>query len=342
MSPMGKTIEVATDRAYDQTKTVLPAEVARGVFMRNAPSLQALKLLHMLIATAGGRMADDVRHEIRLADIRAIEGMKNHDRASIQTLFEELRGVVMTFDDSEAMTYTIGGIIDHAVLNYRHELTGEVLVSWYFGRMFRDMAAKSNHWAILDRQTVFHLTSKYSVLLFQHIAALINLQFVNEKTFSIPELRALLGVTEGKLDRFADFNRRAIQPAIEEINHLSRITLKATPKKIGRTVVGVTILWDLKPDRAPVAKELAASKVGRKARQQGTSEVICEPFPASGTIRFTRWEKIAREHLPPPTPDLGMVADAFRNFAAQRDFGLASSGVEKTFIGFCKSFKIRK
>ena len=29
---MGKTIEVAVDRAYDQTKTVLPAEVARGTY----------------------------------------------------------------------------------------------------------------------------------------------------------------------------------------------------------------------------------------------------------------------------------------------------------------------
>ena len=67
---MGKTLEVAADRAFDQTKTVLPAEVARGVYMRNAPSLQALKLMHLMIATAGGRMADPVRHEIRLADIR--------------------------------------------------------------------------------------------------------------------------------------------------------------------------------------------------------------------------------------------------------------------------------
>lgn len=194
---MGKTIEVAADRAFDQTKTVLPAEMARGIYMRNSPSLQALKLLHLMIGTAAGRMADDVRHEIRLADIRAIEGMKNHDRASIRPLFEDLRGVVMTFDDPAAMQETIGGIIDHAVIDYRHETTGEILVSWYFGRMFRDMAAKSNHWAILDRQTVFHLTSKYSVLLFQQITSLINLQFINEKTFSIPELRALLGVTEG-------------------------------------------------------------------------------------------------------------------------------------------------
>ena len=51
---MGKTTEVAADRAYDQTKTVLPKEVARGVYMQHAPSLQALKLMHLMIGTAGG------------------------------------------------------------------------------------------------------------------------------------------------------------------------------------------------------------------------------------------------------------------------------------------------
>ncbi|GAA0616577.1 hypothetical protein GCM10008943_34050 [Paenochrobactrum glaciei] len=338
---MGKTIEVAADRAFDQTKTVLPAEMARGIYMRNSPSLQALKLLHLMIGTAAGRMADDVRHEIRLADIRAIEGMKNHDRASIRPLFEDLRGVVMTFDDPAALQETIGGIIDHAVIDYRHETTGEILVSWYFGRMFRDMAAKSNHWAILDRQTVFHLTSKYSVLLFQHITSLINLQFINEKNFSIPELRALLGVTEGKLEAFGHLNARAIQPAIEEINHLSRFTLKATPKKIGRTVVGITISWAQKTDRAPVAKELGASKVGRKARQQGKSETVYEPFPAEGSIHFTKWEKLARQHVQvSELPDLSFLSNRFRSFAKNRNLELTAHNIEQAFINWCAKYKL--
>ena len=90
---MGKTLDVAQDRAFDQTKTVLPAEVARGVYLRNAPSLAALKLMHLMIGTAGGRMAEPVRHEIRLSDIRKIDGMDNHSRASLTPLFEELRAV---------------------------------------------------------------------------------------------------------------------------------------------------------------------------------------------------------------------------------------------------------
>lgn len=339
---MGKTIDVASDRAFDDTKTILPAEVARGVIVRNIPSLQGLKLMHLLISSAGGRMADDVRHELRLADIRNIKGMKNHDRLTVQKLFEELSGMVMVYDNEKTMFTTMGGLLDHTIIDYRNEVSGDVLVSWYFGRMFREMAASSNHWAILDRQTVFHLGSKYSVLLFQHIASLVNLDRITSKSFTVSELRTMLGVPEGKLERFSHLNSRAIQPAIEEINQLSRLTLTATPKKVGRSVETVTISWEEKPDPTPAKRELNSASVGRKARRVGSAETIIEPFPANGTIHFTRWEKIAREHLPPPIPDLGMVADAFRNFAAQRDFGLASNGVEKTFIGFCKSFKIRK
>jgi len=331
---MGKTIQVAADRAFDQAKTVLPAEVARGVYMRNAPSLQALKLMHLMIATAGGRMAEEVQHDIRLSEIRRIEGMKNHDRASLTPLFEELRAAVLTFDDSEAMEVTIGGFLDEAVIKYRHEVSDDILVSWYFARTFRRMAEESNHWAILDRQTVFHLGSKYSVLLFQHVASLAGLEFVREKTFTIPELRALLGVPEGKLDRFADLNRRAILPAVEEINQLSRLTLTARPNKIGRTVASVTIGWQEKDDPREAKRELAASKVGRKARRDGTSETVPIAFPATGGIAYSpRWLNIKK--AAGCNADNQKIAADFRRFLSDRGIARDAGNIEKMFADFC-------
>jgi hypothetical protein len=341
---MGKTIEVAADRAYDQTKSVLPAEVARGVYMRNAPSLAALKLMHLMIATAGGRMAEPVRHEIRLSDIRRIDGMDNHTRTSLTPLFEELRAAVLTHDDTEAKRVVIGGVLDHAVLDYRHEVSGDTLLSWYFGRMFLDMAEKSNHWAILDRQTVFHLGSKYSVLLFQHVASLAGFDHVRRKSFTIPDLRAMLGVPEGKLMRFADLNRRALIPSIAEINQLSRLTLTATARKIGRTVASVEITWGVKADSAETAKELAGSKVGRKVRRDGSGETPALTFPATGTLKGTEpWDALAREHVTKiqggQVPDLRALTDAFRVWCGTKDIPLDKSGIDRTFIGFCKNYR---
>ncbi len=331
---MGKTTQVASDRAYDQSKTVLPVEVARGIYIENPPSAQALKLMHLLIAKAGGRMANDMQHEMRLSDLKHIEGMRNHDRASLRALFTQLRAAVMVYDDTDAMEEIIGGFVDEIRLNYRHEVSETIVVKWWFGRTFRQIAAQSNHWAILDRQTIFALSSKYSILLFQHIASLVNLDHVNSKSFTVPELRALLGMEGNKLSRFADFNRRAIQPSIAEINQLSRLTLKATPRKTGRSVTSIEISWRVKPDPTEAKRELDYSKVGRKARREGRVEMPVVSFPEAGSLTYSpRWVELKRQAG--CNMDNGMIADKFRRFLNERRIPYDAVNIEKIFSDFC-------
>lgn len=333
---MSKTTQIAADRAYDTTKTVLPAEVARGVYMRNSPSLAALKLMHLLIGTAGGRMAEPVRHDIRLSDIRKIEGMKNHDKASLAPLFAELSAAVLTHDDPEKMVVTIGGLLDFARIDYRHEVSGDLLVSWWFGGAFREMAEQSCHWAILDRQTVFALSSKYSILLFQHIASLVNLEHITSKTFTVAELRAVLGVPEGKIARFANLNRDAIQPSIAEINQTSRLYLTATPNKIGRTVASVTIAWEEKPPegKREAKRELDSHSAGRKARREGTVETPVTAFPATGGITYSpHWIELKR--AAGCNKDNELIASDFRRFCSEKGIPLNAKNIEQVFSSFC-------
>ena len=331
---MGKTIEVAADRAYDQTKTVLPAEMARGTYMQNVPGLAALKLMHLMIGTAGGRMADDVRHEIRLSDIRAIDGMKHHDRASLTPLFAELAAAVLVSDDKQMQAVTIGGLVDEARIDYRNEVSGELLVTWTFRSTFRRMAAESNHWAILDRQTVFHLSSKYAVMLFQHVASLANLGRINAKTFTIAELRALLGVAEGKLTRFANLKAWALTPAVSEINQLSRLMLTVTPNKIGRTVVSVTITWQVKDDPTPAKRELQGHSTGRKTRRDGSAEAVAIAFPETGGITYSpHWIEIKR--AAGCNRDNSLIAADFRRFCDAKGISFDAHNIEELFSTFC-------
>lgn len=335
---MIKTLKVAADRAHDETKTVLPAEVARGVYIENPPSAEALKLMHLLIGTAGGRMADDVRHELRLADIKKIDGMRNHTRATMRKLFVELRGAVIIFDDTEAQCEIIGGFLDQATLDYRREVSDDLLVAWWFGRAFREMAEKSCHWAILDRQTVFALSSKYSILLFQHVASLVNLNHVTSKTFTVAELRAVMGVPEGKLIQFGHFNSRAIQPAISEINQTSRLTLTATPRKVGRTVVSVTLAWEDKPfeQKREAKRELDRPKIGRKARRDKTAEIPVTAFPKAGSIAYSPyWIDLKRRVG--CNADNAKIATDFRRFLNERGISTDASNIEKLFSDFCRT-----
>lgn len=125
-----------------------------------------------------------------------------------------------------------------------------------------------NHESDFDQQTMFHLRGRYSVLLFQIIVNLPDPEHVTHRNFTIPELRNFLGIEKGKLTGFSQINRSAIQPALAQINQISRFTLTATGEKIGRTVVTVEIAWELKPDPTEAKRELERPKIGRKLRRE--------------------------------------------------------------------------
>jgi hypothetical protein len=238
-------------------------------------------------------------------------------------------------------------VLDEAKIDYRDEVNGDLVVTWWFRRTFRHMALDSNHWAILDRQAVFHLGSKYSVLLFQHISSLTNLKHVNSKRFTVPELRAVFGVPEGKLDRFSTLNTRALTPAITEINSdLTRLHLTATLHKIGRTVAEVEIAWEVKEDLTKVKRELDHSKVGRKARRDGTAETPVAAFPEFGSVKDCQpWDEIARDNAPRlegrHVPDLRVLADTFRRWCGEKSIPLDMRNIEKTFTTWCESYSPR-
>ena len=195
------------------------------------------------------------------------------------------------------------------------------------------MAEKSCHWAIMDRQTIFALRSKYSILLFQHIASLVNLKHTNSKTFTVPELRSMFGISEGKSKRFSDLKRNIIKAAIAEINQLSRLTLTATPNKIGRTVASVTIAWTINPDPTEAKRELDRSNIGRKVRLQGTGETPIAAFPAAGSIRYKDpWSQLARENC---NWDSAKIADAFRAWCQERKIKLDAPTIEPIFVNSC-------
>lgn len=335
---MAKTVDVARDRAYDDTKTVMPGEVARGVYLERAPSAQGLKLLLLLLGTAGGAMGEEKQHEIRLADLKRIEGVQNHSRETLRALFVELRGAVLVYEETDSQDEIIGGFIDELRVGGQSDDTGELYIKWWFGRTFRRIASESNHWAIIDRQTVYALRSKFSILLFQHVSSLVNLHHITSKTFTVDEIRAVLGVEGTKLTRFADLRRFAIEPAIEEISQLSRFTVTASPEKVGRSVRRVTISWQLKDDLRTTRRELDQPKVGRKARRDQTVETITDragpAFPASGGIAFdTFWHGIKVQSG--CNMDSTMVAEKFRAFCEQRKIALTSPKIADVFKSFC-------
>lgn len=63
-------------------------------------------------------------------------------------------------------------------------------------------------------------------------------------------------------------------------------------------------------------------------------------FPSSGSISFGSWGDVVRKHAPKPTPDVDIVADAFRRWTTDRGIDLTSPNIERVLISFCRKWRM--
>jgi Initiator Replication protein len=134
---------------------------------------------------------------------------------------------------------------------------------------------QSRAWATIKSHIMYSLRSKYSIRLYEMVERRVGLTKQFEQ-ISIDEFRAYLGVPEGKLERFADFNKHCLKPAIEEVNQLNDFWITVSTVKRGRTVESLLLRWDRKSEEQLrlAHEEREKSRVGRMARWSGTVEDI--------------------------------------------------------------------
>lgn len=134
---------------------------------------------------------------------------------------------------------------------------------------------QSRAWATIKSHIMYALRSKYSIRLYEMIERRVGLTKQFEE-ITVDEFRALLGVPDGKLDRFSDLNKYALKPALEEVNHLTDFVVRIAAVKKGRAVEKLLLSWDRKtPDQVTAAhNERERSRIGRQARWRGEIEDI--------------------------------------------------------------------
>ena len=338
---MGRTLDAARHYADTPNVTIEPKETAGGVFVRNQPGADALKVLHVLIDRAGPDMAEDVTHEIRLRELNAREGIRNHDRSQIRETLRDLAQAVMEFDDTERKQIEMGSVIPHANVDYRDEASGDLTIRWKFGEVFRGLAAASDLYAKLDSAALLAMRSRYAIALLRHCSTHFEKTKTNRQEFSVDHLRQVLGVLGTRHTRFSNLNTHALRPAIAEINATSRWTLEATMHKTGRTVTSVTISWTEKPlaEKREARAELDRHSAGRRQRQDGTAERVADhpPLPESRHhFKNTIWEQAYIDAG--CRADIQKTLDGFREWTGRT----GKPRTPKIFFNFCKGEDGRK
>ena len=149
------------------------------------------------------------------------------------------------------------------------------VLRYEFSKMLVPLLRDSEIYARMEVKVLSAFTSKYPLHLYEALAARINLR-KTEETVDLIALRRLLGVGDGKLALWSDFRRKALEPAVREVNAYSPIDVAAEPVSRGRKVTAVKLAWSKKRPFSPAeqvaAREVNRHSAGRKARTGGTVE----------------------------------------------------------------------
>lgn len=234
-------------------------------------SLRAAKLFHLLIHFAGVRIADPIQHKITLATLNETFHITTEE---IEELVEELHTTTlkMKLTDTKGRRFVKSGpILSDA--EREEEPDAQAELRYEFSPTLRKVIANSTHWAVVSRRAVLAFESRYALRLYTLLSLRAGLRKVSEP-IALEDLRELLGVPTGKLRRWQDIKRKAIEPAMAEVNHLTGLIAAYSPIKQGRKVTGIRLTWGTKggDDLINAIKELDRPKVGRKARRDGTVE----------------------------------------------------------------------
>jgi len=228
------------------------------------------KIYNLLIDNAQNNIAKPVEHSIDKETLRQSRRGNEQVDDSIMRL---MGGIVQikTERDGEPATIRVP-LLGRNIIHNR--VDGKFYYS--FDPMLREIFLNSNVFARLKMDVMLSFSGKYGLALYEMIEKRINMR-KSEEIFSIAQFRNLLGVAKDKLNTWHNLKTRAIDPAVEEVNQLATdFRVEITGIKTGRTFNEIKVQWwRTSPDKEEEAiVEHMYSKVGRKARREGTVETL--------------------------------------------------------------------
>lgn len=257
---------------------VKPGELVDVVEM-SPLTLNDRRIFNLLLANAWDRIGDAGGHAIAKHDLK-LSSHKGTDRLadSIRRLMAAIVEVRLQkggkWQTRRVQLLGVNTIPDG----------DDDLIHYEFPPMLCAIIAESTVFARLHKQIMFALSSKYALALYEMVQKRGNLAHKTSEEFTIDELRGFLGVPPGKLATWINLKNKAIQPAVREVSDLSDFDVTIEPVT-GRTrkFTHVRLTWQRKGthDLKAIARELNASKVGRKARLTGTADTLTGIFAAA-------------------------------------------------------------
>lgn len=228
-------------------------------------------LYNQLLANAWNNIRTTQVHKVLKASLRGTH--ESNDR--LHDSFDRLMGAWAKIRARDPQTGAMATFRVHLLGTNKEEDRDDGYFYYTFPPDLLAVISQSKAWATIKSHIMYTLRSKYSIRLYEMVERRIGLTKQYEE-FTIDEFRALLGVPDGKLGRFADFNKHCLKPALEEVNHLTDFIVQVMAVKKGRSVEKLHMTW-LRKSPAELRHahdEREKSRVGRQARWRGGVDLI--------------------------------------------------------------------
>lgn len=228
-------------------------------------------LYNQLLANAWNNIRTQPVHKVLKASLRGTHD--SNDR--LDDAFDKLMSAWAKIRARDPQTGAMTTLRIHLLGTNAEEDRASGYFYYTFPPDLLAVIGQSRAWATIKSHIMYALRSKYSIRLYEMIERRVGLTKQFEE-ITVDEFRALLGVPDGKLDRFSDLNKYALKPALEEVNHLTDFVVRIAAVKKGRAVEKLLLSWDRKtPDQVTAAhNERERSRIGRQARWRGDIEDI--------------------------------------------------------------------
>jgi hypothetical protein len=256
---------------------VKPGELVDIVEL-NPLTLADRRIYNLLIANAWERIGEPIIHRISKTALKGTHQGNERVESSLLRLMGTIAIVtIRKAGKSYKRRVQLLGPSDESLEKdgFLHYRIPEELI---------EILRNSEVYARLKTQVMYCFESKYALCLYEMIERRIGLEYKQTEEFTVEDLRGLLNVPEGKLERFADFNKYCLKVAKDEINKLCPFFVDFTPIKKGRKVERVALHWFPKTSTGKRDAQILIDQhsVVRRAKLRG------EPLEMPVLVDFNR------------------------------------------------------
>lgn len=250
------------------------------------------RLFNHLLAAAFRDLGKVAGHTVRMSEIRAFaaaarDGVEDTSNRRLKASITRLQKTVVQFnylDSARGEVWRSSQLLGECELVER---TGELTYSFPAG--LSEKLVEPALYSYISLKVVYQFESKYSLILYEILKRYADREAAAPYwTVSTTELRDLMGCRD-KLKDWKDFNIRAIQPAIEEINELAGFGVEMSEKRQGRGRGGgrvVEVTFHITRKDAAQAERAAKELDKLRLQRRGERKLQAEEEKASRNVRL--------------------------------------------------------